>query len=191
MKRTISLLLTLLMLLSVCPLSAFALSWDGSSAGGSTNAVNGSNTGYVIRSTKDDECVVGYRFSVVNADGANKVSKVIDVYRKTTNGSNAYSTSFKFTTKYNKKQVIANKDSKMTTTKNTTNCYKEANLKFLTDLPNPSGVETWQAYEQNINQVLTTLGVGTTANMDYGDKVLIEPLFDVCLAGEYQALSNR
>ena len=189
MKRTISLLLTLLMLLSAFPLSSFALSWDGSSAGGSTNAVNGSNTGYVIRSTNDSEAVVGYRFSVVNASGANKVSKVIDVFRKTTNGTNAYTSSAKFTTKYNKKQVIANKDGKMTTSKNTTNCYKEANLKFLTALPNPSGVETWQAYEQNINQVLTTLGVGTTANMVYGDKVLIEPLFDVCLAGEYQALT--
>lgn len=189
MKRTISLLLTLLILLSAFPLSSFALSWDGSSAGGSTNAVNGSNTGYVIRSTKDDECVVGYRFSVVNAEGNNKVSKVIDVFRKTTNGNNAYSTSYKFSTKYNKKQLIANKDGKMTTTKNTTNCYKEANLKFLTALPNPSGVETWQAYEQNINQVLTTLGVGTVANMVYGDKVLIEPLFDTCLAGEYQALT--
>ncbi len=189
MKRTISLLLTLLMLLSVLPFSSFALSWDGSSAGGSTNAVNGNNTGYVIRSTKDDECVVGYRFSVVNAEGNNKVSKVIDVFRKTTNGGNAYSTSYKFSAKYNKKQLIANKDGKMTTTKNTTNCYKEANLKFLTALPNPSGVETWQAYEQNINQVLTTLGVGTVANMVYGDKVLIEPLFDTCLAGEYQALT--
>ena len=189
MKRTLSLFLTLLMLLSAFPLSTFALSWDGSSAGGSTNAVNGSNTGYVIRSTNDSEAVVGYRFSVVNASGANKVSKVIDVFRKTTNGTNAYTSSAKFTTKYNKKQVIANKDGKMTTSKNTTNCYKEANLKFLTALPNPSGVETWQAYEQNINQVLTTLGVGTTANMVYGDKVLIEPLFDVCLAGEYQALT--
>ena len=144
MKRTISLLLTLLMLLSAFPLSSFALSWDGSSAGGSTNAVNGSNTGYVIRSTNDSEAVVGYRFSVVNASGANKVSKVIDVFRKTTNGTNAYTSSAKFTTKYNKKQVIANKDGKMTTSKNTTNCYKEANLKFLTALPNPSGVETWR-----------------------------------------------
>ena len=189
MKRTRSLFLTLLMLLSAFPLTSLALSWDGSSAGGSTNAVNGNNTGYVIRSTKDDEAVVGYRFSVVNAVGNNKVSKVIDVFRKTTNGTNAYTSSAKFTTKYNKKQLIANKDGKMTTSKNTTNCYKEANLKFLTALPNPSGVETWQAYEQNINQVLTTLGVGTTDNMVYGDKVLIEPLFDTCLAGEYQALT--
>ena len=189
MKRTLSLFLSLLMLLSVFPLTSLALSWDGSSAGGSTNAVNGNNTGYVIRSTKDDEAGVGYRFSVVNAAGNNKVGKVIDVFRKTTNGTNAYTSSAKFTTKYNKKQLIANKDGKMTTTKNTTNCYKEANLKFLTALPNPSGVETWQAYEQNINQVLTTLGVGTVANMVYGDKVLIEPLFDTCLAGEYQALT--
>ena len=79
MKRTISLLLTLLILLSAVPFSSFALSWDGSSAGGSTNAVNGNNTGYVIRSTKDDECVVGYRFSVVNAEGNNKNSLSLEI----------------------------------------------------------------------------------------------------------------
>ena len=60
---------------------------------------------------------------------------------------------------------------------------------FTTTLPNPSGVETWQSYEANINKVLSKLGVGSVSNMVYGDKVVIEPLFDVCLAGEYQALT--
>jgi len=60
---------------------------------------------------------------------------------------------------------------------------------FVSALPNPSGVETWQAYETNINKVLSKLGVGTVSNMYYGDKVIIEPLFDTCLAGEYQALT--
>lgn len=103
-------------LLSAIPYSAFALSWDGSSAGGSTNAVNGSSTGYVIRSTSDSACVVGYRFSAVKSDGSMKVTKVIDVYRNTSNGDNAYSTSAKFSTKYNKKQIITNKNAKLTTT---------------------------------------------------------------------------
>lgn len=171
------------------PYSAFALSWDGSSAGGSTNAVNGSATGYVIRSTDDSSCVVGYRFSCVNSSGNMKVTKVIDVYRKTSNGDNAYSTSAKFSTKYNKKQIISNKNAKLTTTYNQTNCYKESSMGFTTSLPNPSGVETWQSYEANINKVLSKLGVGSVSNMSYGDKVIIEPLFDVCLAGEYQALT--
>ncbi len=188
-KKVISILLVLCTLLSAIPYSAFALSWDGDSAGGSTNAVNGSSTGYVIRSTSDSACVVGYRFSAVNSSGGMKVTKVIDVYRNTSNGDNAYSTSAKFSTKYNKKQIIANKNKSLTTTYNTTNCYKEKDMGFTTTLPNPSGVETWQSYEANINKVLSKLGVGSVSNMNYGDKVIIEPLFDVCLAGEYQALT--
>ena len=188
-KRILAVLLTLLTVLTVFSFSAYALNWDGSSAGGSTNAVNGSATGYVIRSTNDSNCVVGYRFSVVNEAGNMKVNKVIDVFRNTGNGDNAYSTSAKFTTKYNKKQLIANKNAKLTTSVNTTNCYKESSMGFVTALPNPSGVETWQAYETNINKVLNKLGVGSVSNMYYGDKVIIEPLFDTCLAGEYQALT--
>ena len=188
-KKVISILLVLCTLLSAIPYSAFALSWDGASAGGSTNAVNGSSTGYVIRSTNDSACVVGYRFSAVNSSGGMKVTKVIDVYRNTSNGDNAYATSAKFSTKYNKKQIITNKNAKLTTTYNQTNCYKEKDMRFTTTLPNPSGVETWQSYEANINKVLSELGVGSVSNMNYGDKVIIEPLFDVCLAGEYQALT--
>ncbi len=188
-KKVISILLIVCTFLSVIPCSSWALSWDGDSAGGSTSAVNGSNTGYVIRSTNDSQCVVGYRFSVVDSAGNMKVTKVIDVYRNTSNGDLAYSSSAKFSTKYNKKQIIANKNAKLTTTYNQTNCYKETAMDFLTVLPNPSGVETWQTYETNINKVLTKLGVGSVSNMNYGDKVIIEPLFDVCLAGEYQALT--
>ena len=188
-KKVISILLVLVTLLTSIPYTALALSWDGDSAGGSTNAVNGSSTGYVIRSTSDSACVVGYRFSAVDSDGDMKVTKVIDVYRKTSNGNNAYSTSAKFSTKYNKLGIIKNKDKNLTTTENTTNCYKESNMGFVTELPNPSGVETWQSYETNINKVLSKLGVGSVSNMVYGDKVIIEPLFDVCLAGEYQALT--
>lgn len=132
---------------------------------------------------------VGYRFSSVTSSGAMKVTKVIDVYRNTGNGNNAYANSAKFSTKYNKKQLITNKNKKMTTTYNKTNCLKEKDVGFTTSLPNPNGVGAWQKYEANINKVLLKLGVGSVANMNYGDKVIIEPLFDICLAGEYQALT--
>ena len=188
-KKILSVFLSVLTVLSLFSVNVSALTWDGSSAGGSTNAVNGSSKGYVIRSTDDSCCVVGYRFSVVNSAGNLKSSKVIDIYRDTANGDNAYSSSAKFSAKYNKKQLIANKDATLKTTSNTTNCYKEKDMSFASKLPNPSGVETWQKYETNINKVLTKIGIGTVANMSYGDKVIIEPLFDVCLAGEYQALT--
>lgn len=188
-KKVISIFLVLVTLLTSIPCTALALSWDGDSAGSNHSAVNGSSTGYVIRSSSDSACVVGYRFSAVDFSGEMKVTKVIDVFRKTSNGSNAFSTSAKFSTKYNKLGIIKNRGAKLTTTENTTNCYLEKYMDFVTALPNPSGVETWQSYETNINKVLSKLGVGSVSNMNYGDKVIIEPLFDVCLAGEYQALT--
>ena len=188
-KKVISIIMVFCVVFSSISIAVFSLSWDGSSAGGSTNAVNGSATGYVIRDTEDANCVVGYRFSSVTSSGAMKVTKVIDVYRNTGNGNNAYANSAKFSTKYNKKQLIANKNKKMTTTYNKTNCLKEKDVGFTTSLPNPNGVGAWQKYEANINKVLLKLGVGSVANMNYGDKVIIEPLFDICLAGEYQALT--
>lgn len=188
-KKSITAVIAFLLIFVLMSVTAWALNWDGSSAGGSTNAVNGSSKGYVIRSTSDDAVVVGYRFSVVDLSGNLKVNKVIDVYRNTVNGDNAYSTSAKFSTKYNKKQIITNKNAKLSTTNNTTNCFKESGMGFASKLPNPSGVETWQKYEANINKVLGKIGAGTVSNLSYGDKVIIEPLFDVCLAGEYQALT--
>ena len=52
-KKIIAVLLIFATLLTSIPYTVLALSWDGDSAGGSTNAVNGSSTGYVIRSTSD------------------------------------------------------------------------------------------------------------------------------------------
>ena len=127
-KKILSVFLVILIFVSSIPVSAFSLSWDGDSAGGSIDAVNGSNTGYVIRDTNDSNCVVGYRFSAVDADGNMKVTKVIDVFRNTSNGNNAYSTSAKFSKKYNKLGVIENKNAILSTTLNTTNCYKESNI---------------------------------------------------------------
>lgn len=188
-KKVLTSLIAFSLAFVILTVSVFALNWDGNSAGGSTNAVNGSSKGYVIRSTDDSACVVGYRFSVVDSSGNPKVSKVMDVYRNTDNGDNAYSTSAKFSVKYNKKQINENKNAKLTTTSNTTNCYKEKDMGFVSALPNPGGMEAWQKYEANINKILSKIGVGSTSNMVSGDKVIVEPLFDVCLAGEYQALT--
>ena len=104
MKKVLSCLLVLCTILSVLPISAFALSWDGSSTGGTGGKDYAGAHGYAIR-TSSDNCV-GYRFSVVNSSGANKVAKVIDVFRDTGYGRLGYSEGYKFANKYNKKQLI-------------------------------------------------------------------------------------
>jgi hypothetical protein len=110
-------------------ISASALSWDGSSTGGGGNTTPAGPNGYAIR-TDGDNCI-GYRFSVVDKNGNTKNGAVIDVFRNTTYGNMEYSSAYKFNTKYNKKQLINNQNYGFSTSKNTTNCYKEANMVLL------------------------------------------------------------
>lgn len=186
-KKAISILLVLCVLISAIPYTAFALSWDGSSVTGSSATGSASDPGYAIR-TDSDNCI-GYRFSCVKSDGSMKVSKVIDVYRNTGYGKLGYSDGYKFTTKYNKKQLISRKGNSFSTSDNQTNCYKEADISFTTALPAPSGMGTWQKYNGNINQILSRLGIGSVSNLNYGDKVIVEPIYDLCLRSTYHSVT--
>ena len=186
-KKVISILLVLCVLISAIPYTAFALSWDGSSVTGSSATGSASDPGYAIR-TDSDNCI-GYRFSCVKSDGSMKVSKVIDVYRNTGYGKLGYSDGYKFTTKYNKKQLISRKNNSFSTSDNQTNCYKETDIPFTTALPAPSGMGTWQTYNGNINQILSRLGIGSVSNLNYGDKVIVEPIYDLCLKSTYHSVT--
>ncbi len=185
--KILALLLALVTVLSAASISAFALSWDGSSAGGGGNGTSAGANGYAIRTT-DDNCI-GYRFSTVNKAGTNKVSKVIDVFRNTYYGNYESSNGYKFATKYNKKQLINNQNGGFSTSKNSTNCYTESSMGFASALPAPSGMKTWQNNATNLNRVLSTLGVGSIANLKNGDKILVEPIYDVRLESVYHALT--
>lgn len=185
--RVLSMLLVLTTLLSSFVISVSALSWDGSSQGGGGNTTSAGPNGYAIR-TDGDNCI-GYRFSVVDKSGSNKVSKVIDVFRNTSYGNMEYTNAYKFTTKYNKKQLINNQNAGFSTSKNTTNCYKEADCGFATSLPAPSGMGTWQNNTTNLNKVLSLLNAGNIAGLKNGDKILVEPIYDVRLESVYHALT--
>ena len=184
----------LLMLLVICTvvsglsLNAFALEWDGSSSGGGGGGSPAGPNGYAVRTT-DDNCL-GYRFSVVDKYGNNKVSKVIDVFRNTTYGNYEYSSAYKFSVKYNKKQLINNQNSGFGTSKNTNNCYKEADIGFASELPTPDGMNSWQSDHNNLNRILSVLGIGSVNNLKNGDKVLVEPLYDVRLQGTYHSVTT-
>lgn len=169
------------------PTTAFALSWDGSSAGGTGGTSSADANGYAIR-TSSDNCI-GYRFSAVTSSGSMKVSKVIDVYRDTYYGNLGYSDGYKFSTKNNKMQLISKQNNGFSTAKSTSNCYKESAQSFSTDLPAPSGMETWQNNENNINKILSLLGVGSVSNMSTGDMLLVEPIYDIRLESVYHSIT--
>lgn len=167
--------------------SAFALTWDGSSNGGTGGGSTAGPNGYAIRTTSDN--CLGYRFSVVDKYGNNKVSKVIDIFRNTTYGNSEYSSAHKFTTKYNKKQIINNQNNSFNTASTTSNCYKETSMGFASGLPTPEGMGTWQNNQNNLNPVLNTLGIAGIGSLVNGDKVLVEPLFDVRLQSVYHSVT--
>ena len=185
--RVFSLLLVLITTASVVSLPAFALDWDGDSVDGGNATVMAGPNGYAIATDTWENCV-GYRFSLVNKSGANKVSKVIDVFRDSHFGRHGYS-GYKFNTKYNKKQLIGLQNSGFGTSSNTTNCYKEKDYAFGTALPDPSGMGTWQNNTTNLNMVLNLLGAGNIASLKNGDKIIVEPLFDVRLESIYHAVT--
>ncbi len=185
--KIFSVLLCLLTVLSSLSLPAFALSWDGSSAGGGGGGTAAGPNGYAIRTDGDN--VIGYRFSLVDKNGANKVSKVIDVFRNTSYGNSEYANAYKFNTKYNKKQLINNQNGSYSTSKNSTNCYLETSCGFVTGLPVPSGMGTWQNYTGNLNVVLSLLGAGNLSGLKNGDKILVEPIYDLRFQGVYHAVT--
>ncbi|MBQ7603931.1 MAG: hypothetical protein IJU75_03155, partial [Clostridia bacterium] len=189
--RVISLLLVLITAVSVAALPVFALEWDGSSQGGGGHGTDAGPNGYAIRYT-DNRNLLGYRFSVVDKNGANKVSKVIDVFRKTANapyGDQACNYDCKFTVKYNKKQLIDNQNGNFSTSKNNINCYREDDMNFASELPTPDGMQTWQNNTTNLNRILSTLGAGSISSLKNGDKILVEPIYDVRLESVYHALT--
>ena len=147
--------------------------------------------GYAIRTTQPHN-LIGYRFSCVDKNGDNKVAKVIDVFRKEENapyGTYACEHDMKYVPKYNKKQLIAHQNGSYATEVNSTWCYKEVDMGFASELPLPSGLEAWQNNTTNLNKILAKLGVGSIENLNNGDKILIEQLYEIRLEGIYHALT--
>ena len=177
--RITSILFAVVLLISVFTVGSWALEWDGSTLEESDQGHNAGATGFALRTTDDN--VVGYRFSVVDKAGNNKVSKVIDIFRSVGYGDYGYYFQHKFAPKYNKRQLIENQYGRFSTTVNQINCYREATLSFATALPIPSEMETWQNNVTNLNVVLAKLGLGSIDALEVGDKLLVEPIYDVRL----------
>ena len=168
-------------------ISVSALSWDGDNANTGGFGFDATSKGYAIRFTGDN--CIGYRFSVVDIDGNTRNGAVIDIFRNTQYGNRQYIYGYKFTTKYNKKQLINHQYDSFSTSKNSYNCYYEYNMGFASVLPAPSGMSVWQNDGRNLNPVLLALGINNISDLNYGDKVLVEPIYDIRLEGIYHAVT--
>ena len=186
--RIASLLIAAVLLISTFAVGSFALEWDGDSVEGGGGGTDAGKVGYALRTTGDN--VIGYRFSLVDENGNNVVSKVIDIFRDKHYGRNGYSYLHKFVPKYNKCQLIDNQDGAFSTAVNSTNCYKEADLTFATELPEPKDMGTWQNNVTNLNVVLDKLGAGSVEDLSKGDMLIVEPIYDVRLESVWHAVTT-
>ena len=183
-----SLLLAAVLLISAFAVGTFALEWDGDSEEGGGGGIDAGKVGYALRTTGDN--VIGYRFSLVDENGNNVVSKVIDIFRDTYYGRYGYNYLYKFVPKYNKRQLIDNQNGAFSTEISKTNCYKEADLSFATALPVPKEMGTWQNNVTNLNVVLDKLGAGSVKDLDKGDMLIVEPIYDVRLESVWHAVTT-
>lgn len=185
--RILSFVLVVCILFSATAITAFALDWDGSSAGGGGGGSPAGPNGYAVRTTGDN--CLGYRFSVVDKSKNTKNGIAIDVFRNTTYGNSEYSNAHKFNTKRNKMQNIQNQNNGFSSSKNTWDCYKEANMGFAQSLPTPDKMSSWQNDGRNLNSILSTLGIGNISNLKNGDKIIVEQLFNVRLQSIYHSVT--
>ncbi len=61
---------------------------------------------------------------------------------------------------------------------------------FASALPVPSGMETWQNNAGNLNAILAKLKIGSVSNLKNGDKILVEPLYNVRLQTIYHSVTT-
>lgn len=187
--KCVSCMLILVMLMIAIYVPAFALQWDGSSNGGGGEGGAATTKGFSIRFTDDNNCL-GYRFSVVDKAGSTKNGMVIDIFRNTKYGNSEYTNAYKYTTKYNKKQLMDNQNYGFSTSKTTAYCYQETNMGFVSALPGPAGMSEWQNDGRNLEPVLRQLGISGIAALRNGDKVIVEPLYDVRLQTIYHSVTT-
>lgn len=182
LARVVLTVLTFCMLTVATLSPAHALSWDGSSTGGGGGTSPTSPGGYAVRYTNAESCVVGYRFSVINDSGTTK-GLVIDVYKGTGGFNNP-----KFSTKYNKADLIRRQNNGWSTSTSTYLCIKQSELGI--SLPAPSGMGVWQEKKSNLNPILGTISPSLSVdNLIYGDKVLVEPIVEIAIAGTYHSFT--
>ncbi len=196
LNRILAFCLLVAMVLSLIA-SAGAISWDGDGNSGGSASQDGQGS-YVLPFGTADECLVGYRFSGILANGEYSNKKVeqsvFDVWINKRNTIGYYDILERVMPKYpkydyvkdfekNLKQGTANCTLAVSTSMETAQCYKETELGFFTKLPStPSKMAQWQSTTENINVIARMLGFQNgTASMALGDKIIVEPIYFISI----------
>lgn len=165
-KKIATILLVVILTLTLCCESVFALSFSGSSnLGGSTGSV--ATGGFSVRYTNSNN-LIGYRFSVVSSSGVTESTK--DFYY-----SSYYQSDYQYYlvnsntgTVQNKYQLINNWSGSFETSKES--------ITYWSSLVGADSIVSWAS--SNADAILVKLGYSSgESELTYGDRLLIEPLF--------------
>ena len=185
----IAIISIIMVLLTV--ITSFALSFDYSGTGSSTTGGSGnlSNTSFSINTTDIDKLVIGYRFSVADKNGDIK-GKSCDVYNNNWSRygityNNYYAAKYQPSKKTWINGVGFNNNSKVSAL----NYNKYASSSIDSTMPQkPSEIGTWLSKNSynNARKLFQNCGFPKELIKD-GDRLIIEPLIQVKLAGDYCA----
>ncbi|MFI3228377.1 MAG: hypothetical protein R3Y09_13380 [Clostridia bacterium] len=157
--------------LATFSLSAFALEFSGSSnLGGSSGST--ATQGFSVPYTNSNS-MIGYRISVLNSSGVTEVVK--DFYYKSTYMSTYKNFLVNSNTGsvQNKYQLLSNWSGSFETTTKT--------MTYWGDLVDADDIVSWAS--SNADAILIKLGYSSgEADLAYGDRILIEPLFMISIA---------
>lgn len=208
-KRTLIVTLAILTILS-CASIAFAAGWNGDGAVGGTSSSTANGTYAILRGNTAVGMIVGYRFSGrtgedVEATPDSEILSIdiilkereyeIDLLEKMVP---QYSKADYFQLGCGSDNAVAvddirymDSDSKLRGGLNVTTFY-EKDMGFRTNLPNftstdlDGDLDAWQQWDENLDKIAVKLGFGSNgvSDMDYNDRIYIEPLYAIKLNGE-------
>lgn len=190
-KKTVSILLAVLILLGSVSVSALNFNGTTSSSGDGSSAT-ASTGGYAVPNmlVNNSNRAVGYRFTVCNSQGTVAYSPV-DMFREATWSADGifYAGYYKFDSKRSKTELKSIYTySAFSTSGTTAACCHDSNIGLT--LPNDTtGLEGW-CTDYNIGVVLRGLwGISVATLEQNAWAVLIEPIFPVKIQGTYHSLT--
>lgn len=216
-RRLIALLLALITVLSI-PISAGAISYDGTGTSGKGTANSSGNGTYGIYSATLSRDLVGYRFTGIKADGSRAYEYSLDVIFNDSAYLNPQNNLLVMHPKYSKLEIhnaydkfVANQGStlelkdyavfgevsasgvRMTSylADERTIWESELGLPSGSKLPkNADALGDWQKDNNNLNPIAKKVGYsGGISSMKGGDKIIAEPLYVAKLEGADHAVT--
>lgn len=188
--QLVTIVIVLIMCINSNSLPIQALTFNGSaSSGGSAGSMATGNAGYAVPSgfTTGNK-TIGYRFTIVNSSGA-VYGNSFDLFRSTA-GTYASSSYYKFDIKYPKTLLKSLYSSGSFSTSSTTSrCAYDTDYGL--SLPeDTTGIQSWCETTSYVSTLLDRIWGCSINSLESNNlAILVEPIYPVKLEGQYHSLT--